>query len=338
MLSPICNIIVFCKDNKKKIIFNKINEINVTTSIHNLTDTCTITLPKNFTNKKGNTIFDYLTQGDEIIVKTKYAEHKDWHQIFRGYITNINDTTPATITCQNEMYRLKKVLVQPEKIEQFNLETWFKKYVNDIKIKTVGDIKFGSLDINSEMTMAEALLKLLDVYSFLKCYFYKDELVFTMLASPSAEKDAIVLGIGKNVITDSLEYVKAEDVKVCIKATSIIVRQNKNEKLEVMLPEGAKNLKDYEQRHFHVPECTTEKELRTFAENKLKEFKVDKLTGSVTLFGVPRVEKTDIVHILSPRKNFNDRLFFVDAVTYQFGLNGYRQIVNLGYQIKKTMQ
>ena len=37
------------------------------------------------------------------------------------------------------------------------------------------------------------------------------------------------------------------------------MRENKNEKLEVMLPEGAKNLKDYEQRHFHVPECTTEK-------------------------------------------------------------------------------
>lgn len=333
MVSLLCNINIYCKDSQKKIIIDKVMEISVTTSIHNLTDTATISLPKKFKDKNENDIQAYLNPGDKITIETKYAEFKDWNLIFEGYITRISDTTPIVITCENNMYLLKRITVKPELIEKFDIKEWFKSYIEDIEIETTGEMIFGSLDIDSEMTMAQALDGVMKVYGFVKCYFHKNKLYVTMLTSPFANKKPISLDIRRNVISDNLEYIKADDVKISIKATSILPD---NTKLEVIVPKEAESdKKEYEQRHFYAPECKTKEELTQYANEALKKFKIDKVTGQLTLFGVPFVEKTDIVCYYSDNKEISQRCYFVDSVSYKFGLQGYRQTVSLGNRLEQ---
>jgi hypothetical protein len=59
------------------------------------------------------------------------------------------------------------------------------------------------------------------------------------------------------------------------------------------------------------------------------------MEGSITAFGIPLVRKGDMVQLRdSDRKERDGKKFVVDGVDYQFGTSGYRQVINLGYEIK----
>jgi hypothetical protein len=331
MLTLICNIKIFNQKQAKQVSVNYVNDIKINSSIRNLTDTAVVSLPVRIFYKD-KPILDFIDKGNEIEIKLGYSQY-GLELVFAGYITKIVKSEVLELQCENEMYRLKFVTVKPEIFKKFNFKTFFKQYLNDIEIEQTGDIDFGSMDIKTEMTMAQALDEIMKIYTFLNCYFIGKKLVVAMLTTPFAEKEPKFLKIGTNTISDTLEYTAKEDVKISIKATSIL---KDNSKLEVIVPTEAKDGKgDYEQRHFYAPECTTQEELKKFAEKKLEEYKVDKITGNVTIFGIPFIEKTDNVIIYdNEREEIDNKNFFVDAVNYKFGVNGYRQEITLGNQLK----
>ena len=113
--------------------------------------------------------------------------------------------------------------------------------------------------------------------------------------------------------------------------------------------------KDYEQRvFFHQesiseamtePDCIPDEKavkdkLQQYAEGVYNLFKTSRVNGSFTAFGEPFVKKGDLVMLKYGdfRPELDGKMFIVDAVTYTFNKDGYRQNITLGYQVKSAAE
>ncbi len=332
MLNLICKIEIYCKNGI--ISFDYANSIEVKTSMKNLTDTATVKVPRKM-NWKGKPLADFISTGDRITVQIGYREH-ELQTVFNGYLKSIENSMLLVLSCENEMYRLKTINVPAQQIEQFDLKAFFEKYAPGITCETTGEVSFGSMNIEKEMTMVQALDAVMQEYSYVKGYF-RDKVFYAVLNTlPHAGTKPIVFDPTRNMISQSLKYERAEDVKICVKAVSIL---KNNDKLEAYAPEEAmdgKTVKEgYEQRQLFCPQCKTQKEVQEFAEKMSKEWVTDKMSGNFKAFGVPYVRKGDIVEIRDQdRPELKDKCFVVEAVDYSFGEGGYRQTVTLGDQLK----
>ncbi|MDR1544846.1 MAG: hypothetical protein LBS50_10685 [Prevotellaceae bacterium] len=340
MLKLICKIEIIGKETQKVVTFEYVNSIEVKTSIKNLTDTATVKVPRKI-SWKGKPITDFISVGDKITISAGYEEF-GIQTLFKGYLKSIKNVFPIILECENEMYNLKRITVKPENIAKFDLKKFVEKYVNGVKMNVPENLTFGSLNIQTEMTMAQALDAIIQKYPYLKgCYFKDGEFYAVFRTVPSAGKKPIVFSPEKNMISDNLTYTLEEDIKIGVKAVAIL---SDNSKLEAYAPavafttnsKGKKNIKKgYGQRQFFAPQCKTQKELEYFAKKTDEEWITDKMSGTFTAFGVPHVEKGDIVELRdSLRPERNKKHFVAEGITYNFGTNGFRQVITLGDFIK----
>lgn len=342
MLNLKCDIEITSK-NGAKIRFDYVNDIVVATSCKNLTDTAVIRVPRKMA-WKGRAITEFINRDDVVSIKIGYEEY-GLETVFKGYISNVENSIPVVITCENEMRRFKMINVPAEKIEKFDLKEYIEKY-GGVKVHTSDTLTFGGMDITEEMTLAQALDKIMQVYPYVRGYFQDGE--FYAVLDPSRwglDRKPIIFDPQRNMISDNLSYTRAEDVKIGIKAESIL---RDNTKLNAYAPEAAFDLKkgkdgsvtatiknDYSQQQYYAPECTTQADLQAYADKMAAEVIVDSMSGTFTAFGVPFVRKADIVELRDiERKERHKKRFVAEAVTYSFGTNGYHQAITLGNRIK----
>ena len=132
-----------------------------------------------------------------------------------------------------------------------------------------------------------------------------------------------VFATGVNIISDSsLEQQQAANIRLCIKAVSIMPN-NKKIKVEV-------GDKDGEHRTLHTYN-KTESELKAWAEQELKRLKVDGLTGSFTTFGYRLVDKLDAIGIKLDGNKMG--VYQVKKNVIKYGTGGYRQEITLGLRV-----
>lgn len=334
MLVLKCNINIDSKNSSKKLTIDYCKEINVETSIHNLTDTATVVLPKNIANDKKGLNF-YINKGDTIEIDLWYVNHAK-NRVFSGYITKITtDEISITLNCQNEMFKFKTIDVKPEIIKKFDIKDFVTKYAPNVNVETLGSLSFGQMNIKVAMKLSNALDQIMQIYTYCKAFFEDKTLYVTMLTAPFANRMPISLEYGRNVISSSLSNSEIdEDMQFAIKAVHI---KADNSKIEIYEPIDAEDDKYniYNLKTHFCPELTSEKELREFAKNKIKEYYTSKTTGTLTLFGIPAIRKGDnIIFKDKFREEFNDKRFVVFGVKTQFDTNGYRQILTLGDELK----
>jgi hypothetical protein len=343
MLKLICYIGILGKDNKN-IIFDYANSIEVKTSCKNLTDTAVVKIPRKM-RWRGKPLTDFIGAGNSIAIQAGYDEH-GIETIFKGYIKSIENNIPLTINCENEMYDFKKITVTAEKIKKFNLKSYIQKYAKGVGVEIAENLSFGDLDIADEMTLAQALDKIMQTYPYVSAYF-QDGFFKAYLNTERWTKapKPIVFDTERNMIGDSLKYTLADDVKICMKAVSI---RRDNTQLTAYAPAQAYNVKtgsdgkktytkkdSYEQRQEFCPQCGTQDEVQAYADRRAAEWTTDKMEGTITAFGIPYVRKGDIIQLRDPDRSERDgKKFVADAVDYSFGTGGYRQVITLGYEIK----
>lgn len=328
MLTLQCEIKIKIKNTNKIVSFDYVNSIEVKTSCKNLTDTAVVKIPRKI-SWEGKQIYDYLRRDDQITIRMGYKEH-GLETVFNGYIKSVENGTPIVVNCENEMRLFKTITVKAEKIENFNIKDFIKKYAPNIEVVCPDKIDFGTVTIQ-EQSLSQCLDKLMSTFTWFKGFFRAGKFVAIIDMSALNDNQTHTFDPERNLISDSLKYELAEDVKIAIKATSIL---KDNSKLECVVPEEAKEGKDYEQRHFYFPGYTDAAKLKEAAEKKLKDYVCDKMTGSITGFGVPYVVKGDIIRLKdSKRKERDGKRFWVDAVDYKFDTGGYRQTITLGYRL-----
>jgi hypothetical protein len=331
MLTLKCQIEIRSKSTKKTVRFDYANSIEVKTSCNSLTDTAVLKLPRKM-SWRGKPLTDFVRRNDGITIRAGYAEH-GLETLFQGYVKDVENGRPVEITCENEMRRLKGITVEPEIIPNFDIRSFMRRYAPDIRVAGPDKINFGEVIVDERQSLASFLDELTRKFDWFRAFFRDG--VFVALFDPDALDDVRVISLDptRNVISDSLKYTLAEDVRVCVKATSI---QDDNTKIEVTVPaEAEAKPSEYEQRHFYIPNYKDKASLKEAAEKKLAEYKTDKMEGTLTLFGVPFVRKGDVVRLTDKDRPERDgKRFRIDAVTYSFGTGGYRQEVTLGKRVR----
>ncbi len=328
MLKLTCQIELHHKDTKKILKFQIVHSVEIVTSMDTLTDTAKVGLPRRL-RFGGQNLNDFMKRGDLITIKLGYNDVLE--TVFEGYLKNVSTGTPITLECENEAWKLKQTKVTAKHYPKFSVKSFVDENMKGYKTE-ITDTELGEVRISGDTTLAK-------VFDYLKShypvrFFFRDGVFYGLLNSSKMLANDAVRTVkfkeGTNQISNNLKYTLAEDVNVQV-VTKVILKDNK--KMEWKEPKDKEE--NMEVRTYLCPSAKTSKDLETEAKARLAEFKADKMSGDFLAFGEPFVRKGDIVHLYSDRsKEMNDKKFLVQAVTYTFGLQGYRQKITLGTQIK----
>lgn len=295
-----------------------VTSVEITRDTEKLTDECKITLPKRI--KWDGEAQIPVKRGDRVKVWTGYGD--DLELSFVGYVRSVGIKTPIVLTCEDEMFQLKQKPCVKKAYKKANLETLLKDQgLEDVKV--FGEQNLGQFRVTDD-TVASLLGRLQEsgIRSF---YRYEDGkavlycgVIFERDSQPSQ-----VFATGVNIISDSsLEQQQAANIRLCIKAVSIMPN-NKKIKVEV-------GDKDGERRTLHTYN-KTESELKAWAEQEIKRLKVDGLTGSFTTFGYRLVDKLDAIGIKLDGNKMG--VYQVKKNVIKYGTGGYRQEITLGLRV-----
>jgi hypothetical protein len=348
MFKLCCAVTILTSDNKT-VFYDYVSEIEIDTSVDHLTDTAKVTVPRNITFN-GQDIREFVSRGDSITIALGYDGNLQ--TIFKGYVKTIGnnigksvragvkpkkslkkvriaETNPLVIECENEAWKLKQMTVQPAHYPKLELSAWCN--ANLPYTVSIPTIQLGEVIIKEACTMADVLDYFMKNYPV--NFFFKDGKFYGILQSAMQLADGSIntvnFAIGENVVSENLTYVLAEDLNVQIIAKAIL---KDNTKLEYKYPENVVGPCDI--RTFLVPGATSMSDVQQYAKDKLGAYKVDKMEGDFTAFGVPHVRKGDIVHLKDDYDiTKDDKNFISKSVKYKFGQQGYRQVITLGMQI-----
>ncbi len=334
-----------------------------------------------FTNKA-----PVFLRGDKVKIEHGYAyydargnEVAPLSTIFEGYISQVTSKKPFVLKVEDNMWLLKQTPAAG-----LNDKTFFsrKKYtieavirelfqnaglpftVNDLTNTTAGDF------FTQNETIAEVLARLRKDYNF-KSYFKGNELrigskvyIDSDLIDPKTKQKRIppVFHFQKNIIEDSLDYQRKEDLTISAvarttdeeltgKRTKDGHDKTKKVKLEVLITfANGSNTPTYfvaeknkpippntggQRFDFVYPRGTTLEQLKTNATEELRLKYYTGLRGKFTTFGTPFVQfgdDVDLIDALLPEKNGRYR---VKSVKYSGGVNGLRQEIELDFLINR---
>ena len=251
-----------------------------------MTDRCTIRLPRNI--KMGNTPITKIFKRD-MAVTVALGYGATLHTEFKGYITYVKPTTPIEIICEDEMYRLKSGSYT-KSWSNPSLDDILKYVLGNIPYKTFGSIKnIGPFSI-SNCTPAKVLQEIEKVLG-LKSFFRTREsdgaavLIVGMPYDPEVQK-MWTYHFNKNVQSNTLEYRSKDELKIKVKATSMLAKGKK-----LSYETGADDGEVHTLHYYNLPMDTLKKR----ADADYQKLMYDGYRGSIRTWGFPRVNHGDIV-------------------------------------------
>ncbi len=295
-----------------KYTFNYVHEVFIETNFESLTNTGLIKLPKNLKFQKGQMKTE-IKKGDEVIIQIGYDGQLN--TVFEGFVSRLKTTVPVEIELEDLMWKLKQIEVN-DVAKNETLKSFLERNI-PYKIDCF-DIELPRF-VASKITAAK-LLDLVKEQTGLYTFIRDNTVVVGKQYDAQNYKSHKIL-LDYNVEIENLEYMIKDDLK--LKVTAISNMEN-GEKIEVELgdPEG-------EERTLNFYNLKKE-DLTKIAEKELDKLKYDGYRGSITIFGEPLVKHGDVVELLDKEESDRRGNYFVDAVNYSHGVNGYRQELTLG--------
>lgn len=344
MLQCQCEIVIK-NDNGKKITFNFVHSIEIESSYENLTDTCKITIPRKLTFE-GKPLFTgdnpIYKRGDSIKVSIGYVPNMT--NVFNGYIKNVSSNVPTVLECEDKMYLLKqytvnypskvglierskkgKLLKHPKVIPfTVKLDELLDYCLPNIDYEVIDNIDLGSFRaINA--TPAAILDKLKSEYG-LYSYFIDDTL-HVGFANDAAKTSEAEFKMEEVIInSDTLEWSRAEDVRLKCVAISMFPDNTKSDPIEFGDADG-------NQITIHKYNMDA-KSLEFAAKEWIKENKYTGYKGDVETFGEPVMYHGDRVKLTSEKLPERDGTFLVKKVKRIYSVDsGNHQILTLGAKV-----
>lgn len=361
-----------------KFTFNFCNNFEALDTWVDLTNQAKIVFPKNIyvndnnrliplggtnTEKLVNNLF---RRGDQVTINFGYYTYENGNEfldmpaepIFRGYISKVNSKIPIEIECEDNMWLLKQIPCKPQ--------TWSKdKSVEDLlrsllkgtdfTVNALVSTNVGDLVIQNE-SVAQLLARLQKDFR-LESYFKGNELRigFSIYKLDEAKTHNFIFQ--QNIISDSLEFMREDDVKLSAIVTSNIEQsegtnkkgqaKTKLVKKEILIyvkdkqfvyeskPENGdfpENIEG-ERRSINLINFTDEKKMFEAGKEELQKYYYTGFKGSFTTFAVPCVRVGDFVNLKDPILPDRDGKYIVKSVKYTGGVNGHRQEIELHYKV-----
>lgn len=307
--------------------FRYAENVEIESTWQELGDKCVIKLPNKAVLKRSETETEELSlektfkAGMPVRVSLGYDGANK--VLFEGYIAQIKPNIPLEIICEDEIYKLKRS-PKISKAYTGTLKGLLQEQFAGVKLdKAMPDVKLTNFIIK-EATQAEILKQLKEAYGL--CAYFRGKQLYVGLPYFEGFDKKHKFDFQKNVISSDLEYKKREDIRLKCKAISFI---SNNTKIEVEAGDS-----DGEQKTFHFFGITDKAQLKTLAENELRKLKFEGYRGSFEAFGVPFVKHSETVLLYDSRyQERNGQGYLVDKVKTTWGVNGYRQNIEIARKI-----
>ena len=401
MLRPFCQIKITQQptadlQNRNAVFtFNFANEIEVNSSWKNLTDTAKIKFPKNVfikhpdgsktslkdTNKfingrQPNQQNAAFFRGDKIEIQASYIYIDrngkeilpDPDVIFTGYITKVINKMPIELDCEDNMYALKQIFLDKM--------SWAAADISDVITYILKDTNFSFTTGGATMSLGNFRIENqtpAEVLEYLRKTFHVESFFRgdVLHCSPfvyypdTNNNPPHLLYFQKNIISDEMQYTRADDVKVGVKAYSISKAElatqtfdgrmkNKATRLEVFATKDNKGnviFKDLtggikagiDEGSFgnvvtlFYADGNTLDGLKQFAKARLNRLYYEGFRGTFTTFGLPFIQHGDQVQFIDNVLPERNGTYFVKSVTRTFGMGGYRQKVEIDLRIDDVL-
>lgn len=297
--------------------FRNVVEVKINSSYENLTDTATITIPQKLSFKGTAVAGDggVFKVGDTVKIYLGYDFENTL--VFSGFVTAIKPGKPVVISCEDQMYALKKNAISKSWTEAVTLQQFLEEIVPDYPVHCVG-ANLGKPRMNG--TPAGKLNELNRDYSMKS--FFRDGTLYVGLAYwlDLQNTNPPKFGFNTNIITHDLQWQRLEDVKVKVKAISVLPD---NSKLEEVVGDSDGALRTLTYYNMN------KKDLREAATRDLQRFRFSGVKGSFKTFGTPVVFHGDRIELIDPAVKDRNGLYIVKSVERTFGVSGYRQNIEL---------
>jgi len=311
------------------IVFDFVNEIIITNSFENLTDTAKITVPRKLTFQgvpitTGTT--SLFKRGDSVKIELGY--YPSLRTVFVGYISKVTPKTPLVIECEDSMFLLKQDTVK-NSFKTVSLDTLLKDivpsgitYENIAKVQSLGSLKYSRV---TPAKILDTIKKEYGIYSYFILDSNENPVLKVGLGSDAADTITKEYVFEERIIDDNLEFQSEDDI--LYRVTCISINTKTNAKVEASAGDD-----DGQQKTFHYVNLT-EKECQDHADVLVKELKYTGLRGTFTTFGEPYLRAGDIAKLVSKKYPDKDGEYQSLEIKRSFGMEGYRQQIELGIRI-----
>lgn len=310
-------------------LFDFVNQVDINSSWDMLTDTATIIIPKKITFEGkpivsgSNSLFK---RGDKVEINLGYGNNLN--KVFTGYISAIKPKLPIEISCDDEMYILKQETISRKTYSSITLKNLLGDIVGPLlPYETNFDLTLQNFRI-SNVTIAQVLDELRKLYGVVS--FVREGKLYVGFAYLEKLRKEKKFDFQENIASHELEYRRIDDIKIKVKAVSIFTDEKKK-KIEIDLgdPDGEQRTLNYYNK--------SESELKKIAEEELKKLKYEGYFGYFEAFGEPFVRHSDLVNIVDKKVPEREGKYLVKSVNYLFGIDGYRQKIQLDRKISSQL-
>lgn len=318
-----------CELSIGDLFFDYVNEVKISSTWKNLTQTAVIKLPRNLKTKDGRLLREFLQYGAAVSFKCGYQEYGIAER-FSGYISSFDaDTAIAVINCEDEMWKLKQTGKLNKSWANGDLETivrWIKQQSNSTwSYDILGDkVSLGAVKFEG-LSAAKCLQKLKDDYGIV-CFFRNGVLTLGKPYETDASKRVKRLfEYGRNVIKwNGLKWRSKDEVKLHVKVTNHKADGSKTE-ITVGDADGEERSLDFYNR--------TDADLKKEAEALYERMKYDGYSGKFEAFGEPFVQHGHIATINHWRLPARNGEYFIDGVDATYKVASIRQQIELGPKV-----
>ena len=308
-------------------IFNQVNEIEITKSVEELSDTAVIKLPTRFkVRQNGEQKFteDAIKVGDKVTITLGY-EGKYSGVEFTGFVKKISPKIPLEIHCEDALWILRRKNIT-RSWEKTTMKEILTEVVKNTPVQLADNIPSVNLDkwIIKNANGAQVLESLKK--DLLMTAFINDEgKLYCGLQQLTNVGQTVVYDLNYNLVENNLEFKSKEERKIKIKYT-YIDKENKRKSIEVGDPDG-------EQRTYHTSVISDTKKLEEMANAEIEKLKYDGFEGDVTSFLIPYATRGMKAKLLDNEHPNREGNYFIKKVVTTFGTGGARRKITIGNKL-----
>lgn len=257
--------------------------------------------------------------------------------VFEGYVMYVKTGVPLEIICEDAMWLFKRIHVNPAAYKGATVKKVVDSVIAQVTQEKVQvlysfpDFNLGVFRINRGATgldVFEELKKTYKIYSY-----FREGILYVGFANkhPDNTKDyrkKVDFFFNETIIEDNLTYRTKDNFFLKIIGNSIIpTGKKKDKKLESRY--GESGGQEIQLCFYNL----TQAALDAVVKNEYETYKVNGFEGDFLTFGEPYIRQGDAAVLHDHKIPERNGTYEVKQVTRNYGMNGYRQRVELGRRL-----
>lgn len=310
-----------------KYSFSAVNDVEITKSVEEMSDTAVIKMPTKFKVKNNNDQLyteEAIKVGDKVVINLGYKDRYNGDE-FVGYVSKISPKIPLEIHCEDAIWLLRR-----NNIKMSLVNTTLKKILQEVVRGTGVEVASNIADVKIDRWIAinrsgaQVLEDIKSKFPF-SVYINDEGKLYCGLEALNNVGQSVVYDLNYNLVENNLEFRSKNDRRIRIKYT-YIGKDNKKKSFEFGDSDG-------EMRTYHTSIVSDEKKLAEMAKIELEKLKYDGFEGDVKSFLIPFATR-GMKAIIRDKKHINRQgSYFIKKVVTSFGMSGARRTVSISYKL-----